>query len=364
MKIAIDFREAAKPHRAGKGEYVLQLVRALIELKTDDQLILLVEPDQTFSLPSGNWRVKVVPARGLVWHLWVISWLEFIRPVQVYFSPTSLIVPAFVRSITTVVTLADFTVWRFSPTHLPKAVVLERLLMPLAIRGTNRLLAISEFTKREAIELFHVPADKINVTPLAMGPQFRPLVPIPATIVNIQRKYNLPEKFILYLGTIEPRKNIQRLIEAYQLVAHQFTDTKLVLAGGPGWFTKQILASAGDEVVTTGYIDDADRPLLYSLAVAFIFPSLYEGFGLPPLEAMAVGTPVITSRVASLPEVVNGAALLVDPTNTIELADAIKQLLSSPDLCETLRQKGLIQAQKFSWAQTAALTHQVIHRHE
>jgi len=364
MKIAIDFREAAKPTRAGKGEYIFQLVKALIRLQTDDQLILLVEPHQNFSLPAGRWTAKAVPWSGLFWHLWVAGWLEFCRPIDLYFSPTSVIVPTLVRSVKVITILHDFTVWRFPAYHFSKAIMIERWLMPLTLRASNHLVAISQFTRQEAISLFKVPDQKLTIVPAAKGEQFSVSVPTPATISALQTKYHLPNKFLLYLGTIEPRKNIKRLIAAFQAAVEPETDTSLVLAGGRGWSAQQLLADAGPRVITTGYIDDSDRPLLYNLALALVFPSLYEGFGLPPLEAMACGTPVITSRTASLPEVVGDAALLVDPTNTAELTQAIRQLLSSPQLREELRQKGLIQAQKFTWAISADITHRLFHTYD
>lgn len=367
MKIAIDFREAAKTNRAGKGEYALQLVRALIKLHTADTLILLVEPGQSVAdLPTGNWEPKVVPAHGWLWHLWVVAWLEFARPVKLYFSPTSCIVPALVRSVKTITIIHDFTTWRFPAKHLPRAVLIERWFLPLALKSSNHLLVISEFTKQEAVALFHVPASKMTIALGAVDSQFAPIVPTPATISAIQQKYHLPTKYLLYLGTIEPRKNLSRLIEAWQQVGPEFPEYYLILAGGVGWYSQEIVdqAKVSQRVILPGYIDDADRPLLFSLSEAFVFPSLYEGFGLPPLEAMATGVPVITSRVASLPEVVGQTALLVDPEQVASIADAIKQLLFSADLRESLRRQGPVQAAKFTWGATAKTVDQVFHHYD
>jgi len=363
MKVAIDFREAARPNRAGKGEYVFQLVSAWLSADLGDELILVIERGQRISLSAGNWRPKVIPVKGIVWHLGVILWLEFLRPADIYLSATSLLVPALARSVKTVTVLFDFTTWRFPATHLPKAVALERLFMPWALKFSRHLLAISEFTKREAIDLFHIAPDRITVTPLSAAPQFRPFALSPQAITSLQQKYHLPERFILYLGTLEPRKNLPRLITAYRSVASQFPDTKLVLAGAYGWLTDKLLATPSPDIILTGYIEDGDRPSLYNLAAVFVFPSLYEGFGLPPLEAMACGTPVITSNVASLPEVVGDAALLIDPANSVELVGALVQVLGSPSLRAELREKGLTQAKKFNWGKTAALTQQTIHRY-
>lgn len=363
MKIAIDFREGARQKRAGKGEYIWQLVNAWVSANLDDDLILVIERGQQIAVPAGKWRAITIPARGMWWHFLTALWLEFCRPVNLYFSTTSLIVPALVRSVKTVTTIFDFTVWRFPAIHLPKAIIIERFFMGLALRCSNHLLAISEFTKQEAVSIFHIPVGKITVTPLSAGPQFQPMSLSPKAITHLQQKYNLPTRFILYLGTIEPRKNIERLAEAYQMIAPKVPDTKLVLAGARGWHAENKTPSFSD-IVFTGYIEDSDRPLVYNLATAFVFPSLYEGFGLPPLEAMACGTPVITSLAASLPEVVGDAAILVPPADINALAEAMYQIITSQDLRESLRTKGLIRAKNFNWVKTLSLTTAVLHKYE
>lgn len=361
MKIAVDFRDAANPTRAGKGEYVWQLISEWVRFGGEDTLVLLIQPNQQVNLPAGNWVAKTIPARGLLWHLWVIGWLELTRPVAVYFSTTSLIVPAFVRRVKTVTTIADFTTWRFPKTHLGRAVVIEKLTMARALVRSTKLIAISEFTRQEAVSLFRIAPTKINVIPLAVGSQFHPINPTPEEVSAVRQRYGLPEKFLLFLGTLEPRKNIARTIEAFGSVATSFPEYKLVLAGAKGWQVNELFAQSDPNLVLTGYIADADRPILYHLSDGLIFPSLYEGFGLPPLEAMSMGTPVITSQTASLPEVVGDAAILVDPTNTQAIAHAINQLLSNSSLRVSLSQRGLVQAQKFSWSATLLNTLKVIH---
>ena len=285
-------------------------------------------------------------------------WLRH-RPVDVYLSTQSFVIPAISRAVPVVTTLFDFTAWRYPKTHLSKAVRLEKLLARRAIRRSAHLLAISEFTKRETVELFGVAPGKITVTPMAAGEQFKPLLPDPAA----RAKYHLPEKFILYLGTIEPRKNLSRLIDAFGVVSQQFPDVKLVLAGGVGWQSEPVLARADDKVIFPGYILDRDRPAVYNLATVFVFPSLYEGFGIPPLEAMACGIPTIVSDRASLPEVVDGAAALVPAEDITALADAMSQLLSSSGMRETLKQAGIRRAREFSWQQTARLTWEAVKRY-
>lgn len=173
------------------------------------------------------------------------------------------------------------------------------------------------------------------------------------------RRYHINEKYFLYLGTIEPRKNLERLIKAYAKLVSRHKDVpQLVLAGGKGWYYDDIFQMIDtchlkEQVVFTGYVDQKDSPLLMSGAMAFVFPSLYEGFGMPPLEAMACGTPVITSKTSSLPEVVGDAGILVDPENVDEICEAMEKMMIEPAYRETLRLKGKKRADKFTWQKSA-----------
>jgi len=356
-KIAIDFREAVKPTRAGKGEYVYQLVRAWLESGLEADLTLLISDGQVIDLPLGRWQAKSFS--GSIWWHWQVIWWLRRRPVDVYLATLSFIVPALTRSVPMVTTLFDFTAWRFPRTHLSKAVWLEKLFAGRAIKNSTHLLAISKFTKQEAMALFGASAEKITVTPMAVAKQFKPLLSDPV----IRAKYHLPEKFILYLGTIEPRKNLPILVEAFNQISSQLPGIALVLAGGIGWQAESILRLASERIIFPGYIKDDDRPGVYNLAEIFVFPSLYEGFGIPPLEAMACGIPAIVSDQASLPGVVGNAAIKVPANNPTSLAEAMVQLLSNSDTSERLRQAGLRRVKEFTWQHTAELTWETIKRY-
>jgi glycosyltransferase involved in cell wall biosynthesis len=180
----------------------------------------------------------------------------------------------------------------------------------------------------------------------------------PETLARVRRQYHLPEKFILHVATIEPRKNLSRLLEAFATLLAEWPDLKLVLVGKKGWLYEtffQKLQAMGLErsVIFPGFVAEADLPAFYQLAELFAFPSLYEGFGLGPLEAMACGAPVVSSNSSSLPEVVGEAGLLFEPTDTATMTQALRRVLGDEELRAELKQRSLQQAQKFSWARAA-----------
>jgi glycosyltransferase involved in cell wall biosynthesis len=226
----------------------------------------------------------------------------------------------------------------------------------IATRQARRVIAVSESTRRELVELFGVPPARIVAIPNGVEPSFRPL---PASEVEaFRRARGLPERFILHLGTLEPRKNIGLLVRAF---ARLGGDHKLVLAGGKGWLYDAIFAEVRalgleERVLFPGFIPFEEQPLWYNAAAALAYPSLYEGFGLPPLESMACGTPVVCANTSSLPEVVADAGLLVDPRDDAGLAEALGRLTEDASLRERLREAGLARARLFSWDDVARRT--------
>jgi len=229
-----------------------------------------------------------------------------------------------------------------------------------SVKKFDYLIAVSQNTKDDIIDLLGVSPEKVSVIYSGIDNSCRPISD-PAVLDNVRLKYGLPEKFILYLGNIEPRKNLIGLIRAYnnlRLLHPELAGVKLVLAGATGWKIKDIFRElyASDyqaDIKFLGYIDKEDKPALYSLCSVFAYPSFYEGFGFPPLEAMACGAPVVTSNISSLPEIVGKAALTVDPYNTNSITEALSQVLLNKDLADKLRQEGFRQAKKFSWENTA-----------
>ena len=227
------------------------------------------------------------------------------------------------------------------------------------MRNADAIIAVSQSTKSDLLQLACIPPEKISVVSLGVDPRFRP-VKNEDDLRSVRRKYKLPRPFILFIGMIEPRKNLETLVDSY-LSGHFFDRFDMVLAGSLGWGYSPLLqkiATSGkaDRIHLPGYVEDRDLPALYSAAEVFVYPSIFEGFGLPVLESMACGTPVITSSVSSLPEVAGDAALLVDPRDHSPLTSALQKLLANKSLRGEFATRGLARAASFSWDQTAQKT--------
>lgn len=237
--------------------------------------------------------------------------------------------------------------------------------MPFSLRWADALIADSEATRRDLVRLAGIPAERVAVIPLGVEEQYRPQPP--EAVAAVRARYGLPARYVLYLGTIEPRKGIDTLIDAFARIAGRFPEHRLVLGGKKGWYWEQILARIAANglearVQVTGYLDAGDLPAVYAGADVFAFPSRYEGFGLPVLEAMACGTPVVCSDSSSLPEIAGNAALQVAPDDTGGLAAALAWLLDDRTLAGELAARGMAQARPFTWARTALATLDVYKR--
>jgi glycosyltransferase involved in cell wall biosynthesis len=387
VRIGIDYT-AAVNQGAGIGRYSRQLVRALLALDTayqggadaedrqQDQYVLLAAtagkpvPVAAPGPPIGhgacaiqnepNARVVNLPLSERAWAiLWyrlrLPLWVElFCGKLDIFHSPDFALPP--VRRAHTVLTVHDLSFMRVPECSPPSLRTYLLRAVPSSVRRADLVLADSESTRSDVIELLGVSPDRVRVIYPGVDEGFQ-RVRDTQVLAAVRRRYQLPERFVLSVGTLQPRKNLNRLVEAYAQ-ARMDTDVKLVIAGGTGWLYEGIfrrveeLGLQGD-VYFPGYVVDEHLPALYTLADLFVFPSLYEGFGLPPLEAMACGTPVVTSNVSSLPEVVGDAALMVDPRDVVALANAMVQVLGDPCLRSGMVQRGLAQAQGFTWLRAA-----------
>lgn len=293
-----------------------------------------------------------------------ILWEQAIQPFQLsdadLYHAGAFVAPVLLNK-PSVVTVYDLTFMRY-PQRLTTARRLYlRTFTELTCQRARRIIAISESTKRDLVELLGIPADKVDVTPLGYDRAVHH--PLNADVVEAFRQQNdLPERFWLYLGTIEPRKNLVTLIEAYAQLADS-ERLPLVLAGGKGWLTAPLFEAIAkykleDAIRFPGFIPTDDLPLWYNSAECFIFPSVFEGFGLPVLEAMACGTPVITSNVSSLPEVAQDAGMTLPPTAIDAWVTALRTAHDDKTWRDSASQRGRAIAQTFTWEETARLTYQ------
>jgi glycosyltransferase involved in cell wall biosynthesis len=295
-----------------------------------------------------------------------IAWEQLLQPPSVAREKLGLLhsmsyVQPLVCPAKSVVTMLDLTFMRMPQSFNRWNRLYLSAMSAISARLCDRIIAISESTRQDVIRFLRVPPEKVEVIHCGVDAPFRPIED-PGVLTRFRQERGVPERFALYLGTLEPRKNVERLIEAYgRLRLAGEIPHKLVLGGARGWLYEKIFARVdqlglSDDVLFTSYIPYDELALWYNCADCFIYPSLYEGFGLPPLEAMACGTPVVTSSISSLPEVVGAAALTVDPLDVNALAAAIAAVLSDSSLRQRLMTDGPKQAARFSWGNAAART--------
>lgn len=358
-RVTIDYTAGAQ-QGAGIGRYTRELVQALGRLDTTTTYTLLVRGDirvagSVDGFPA-NFRLRRIPiANRTFLRLWRTGvplageWLA--GAADVYYSPDFTLPP--LRGGRAAVTIHDLSFLRVPETADAGLRAYLSAAVPRAVTRADHVFADSAHTRQDLIDLLGVPPDRISVLLSATSPHFR-RVEDAAALAEVRARYGLDGPFILGLGTLEPRKNLARLMEAFARLRAEGVAHHLILVGGRGWLDDPIFAHVErlglrDSARFLGYVPDADLPALYSLADAFAFPSLYEGFGLPPLEALACGTPTVVSDTSSLPEVVGDAALLVPPTDVDALAAALRRLLDDAALGARLRVAGPSRAASFSW---------------
>lgn len=360
MIIAIDIREAVRSKKAGKGWYAHEMVENLLSSYPNDMFILYTDQPYPEWEHYENAVQKFFLPSPLRWHFKVLKDIKEEKP-DVYFAPTSYIIPSFApKWLPVVATVHDLVAWLFATRHHLKATIIERITLPLAVKKIRTFVAVSKNTKRDLQHFFKIPSEKIEVIPCGAGEQFRPFSTMEKEAFRAAK--SLPEKYILAVGTLEPRKNFVTLIKAFAEVVKHHPEYLLLIVGGKGWYFEKIFETVKeceleDSVKFMGYVEDRDLPGYYNAATCLVFPSLYEGFGIPLLEAMKSGCPVITGSISSMPEVVEDAALLVSPSSVPELAKAITHVMTSPELATELSQKGLAQSKKFSWKRSAQELH-------
>jgi glycosyltransferase involved in cell wall biosynthesis len=360
MILGIDGRLANDAQRAGVGSYCAELLRALPAAAPDLSLRIYLDkaPRADYPVSPAQAEIRVLPA-GRFWTQRVLGGELRRDPPHVFFSPvTQLPVGCRCPSLVTVHDLAFFA---FGDQFTWKQRTLARLQARYVARFTTHLLADSVATQQDLASFLDVAPERVTVAPLAPAPHFAPPGD-PSAIAALRAKHGLPERFVLHVGRLQPRKNIARLVEAFAEVhrRHPGLPHHLLLAGAEGWLFDQIYSAAAQSPVREyihflGYVSEEDLPTLYAAADVLALVSLWEGFGLPVIEAMACGTAVLTSNCSSLPEVAGDAAVQVDPRNTPAMAAALERLLVDKTHRVEVAQRGPAQAARFTWAATARI---------
>lgn len=363
MLIGYDGSKLGYAHKTGTENYATILLQNLLQIDKQNQYrVYLSQSNQSDYLKQPNVETKILNYPRL--------WTQFgLAKEAAAHQPDVLFIPAHTMpilhkpSLKCVVTIHDLG-YEYLPQYhqFPHKLYLNRTT-EFAARHATRLIAVSEFTKQDLIRKLRAPADRISVVyeGVDLDANRRPS---DKAINAAKQKYKLTNPYILFVGTIQPRKNLVRLIEAFAQIADQFPQLGLALAGGKGWLSDDIYAAPArlkiqDRIKFLGYIDESDKPALYSGAELTALVSLFEGFGLPMLESMACGTPTVAANASSLPEVVGDAAILVNPEDTDDIAQGLKKVLSEPKLQQQLINRGFTQAKKFSWETAAKQTLQV-----
>ena len=382
MRIGIDYTAAAR-QGGGIGRYTRELVTAVLAAQAGATAPVAAgaQPVHDFVMLAGvaglgeAWAVEAarlraldapgrVTVRGLpltddwmarIWHRLRLplpaTWIT--GRIDLFYAPDFLL-PPLPRSVRTLVTIHDLSYMRYPKTFPPQLRDYLTTTVPRSVERADHILTDSEWTRKDVIELLGITPKRVTSLHLGVSGTFT------AEAASGERemlavKYGIaPGPYILAVGTVQPRKNYERLIEAADRV-RESVDVTLVIAGRAGWLSDPVVEAvkARPHVQLLGFVDDGDLPALYRQAQVLAYPSLYEGFGLPPLEAMACGAPVVASSESSVPEAVGDAGLLHDPLDTDALADALRRALTDDALRTDLRQRGLARAAEFSWTRTA-----------
>jgi glycosyltransferase involved in cell wall biosynthesis len=354
--------------RMGIGSYAENLLAQFHTVAPEIRFTAILQSDDAplrAAIPS-RFRILQVPARLCRLLPFRLAVEQFLLPFLAWRYRADVIhslhysLPQFSGGAKRVVTMHDMTAYVLPHMHTQLKGAYMRFFIRRAIRQADHLIFISQSARDECRRWFGQPLPNATVIHHGKSDAFRPDGPV-QELADVRARYGLPEQYLLYLGTLEPRKNVPLLLRAFAELAHRHPEARLVIAGKKGWYFDEIFHTAEalnlqDRVLFTGYIDEPDKPALIRGALLFIYPSLHEGFGIPVLEAMASGVATIAGDRTSIPEIAGDGALLINPESLAELIDALELLYSNPDARARLATKGLEQATKFAWEKTAEET--------
>jgi len=372
MKIGLDIRSLMDKHYSGVSEYTYNLIINLLSLDKANEYYLYYNSFRNLDNHIPDFKssqVRIIKTRypNKIFNYFLQKAFKYpqidkkLGKMDIFLAPHINFL-SLSGGPKTILTIHDLSFLRHPEFFSRRKNFWHRMINVRGlVKKFDKIVAVSENTKNDLIDFCRVGDDKVQVIYSGVDSSYYPFRKNDERLPLVKKKYNLPYKFMLYLGNIEPRKNLGGLIRAYNLLRQEqptLGEYKLVIAGATGWkigdtFEELDNSPYKDDIIFLGYIDKDDKAALYNLATIFVYPSFYEGFGFPPLEAMACGLPVITSNISSLPEIVGGAALTIDPYNVQSLAQAIIQLLGSQDLRDELSRQGLERAKIFSWQKTA-----------
>jgi glycosyltransferase involved in cell wall biosynthesis len=353
----------------GNETYAANLIEALAESDTKNRYTLYVTKREAVERYAGRWPHvslrRTLPHTPLVRIPLTLTAELRRRPVDIlhvqYTAPPY-------APCAVVAMIHDLSFEHLPETFKRRSWMQMRLTVRATARAAAHVITDSDYSREDILRTYGLPPERVTATPLAASPIFKP-VEDAAEVRRTLDKYGIEGEYLLAVGSIQPRKNIPRLINAYASLFARSPGPmpKLVIAGKPAWLYDETLHTAGgslarDHIIFTGYVPEAELPSLYTGALCFVYPSYFEGFGIPPLEAMRCGTPVITSNQTCFPEVVGNAGLMVDTLNERAIADAILRMLAEPGLRAQLRAQGLKHALKYDWRETARLTLRIYER--
>ncbi len=359
MKIGFDVTPLCVP-QSGVGTYTLNLLEQLHRFREDTVLPLAHRPVMVTRKGVPN---AVVPPIHTNKSLWMQVLLPFqLRTLGVQLAHFTNSVAPLVSPCPTVVTLHDMTLWLYPQHHYRRRLLAMRPFIPLVVRRAAAIITVSESAKTDIVRVLGVPNDKVHVIYEAADPAFHPLPREVST--SLLTGYAIPERFILYVGTLEPRKNLERLVTAFAALVANGHPHHLILAGQRGWKEESLFATIEQlgiqsRVQVLTHLPIAELVALYNRAELLAFPSLYEGFGLPVIEAMACGTAVLTSRRGSLAEIAGDAAHFVDPTNIESIHEGLQTLVNDHGYRRHLQESGRSRAAMFAWERAAMETRQL-----
>lgn len=368
MRIAFDGRTIAG-NKSGAGVYSANLLKMLFSTDKSNEYKVFVY-EQPSDIPA-NFKfitTKTSYESHPIGDLWESIYLPYFlirESIDIFHSPAfhlPFFVPKVKKKVKKIVTIHDLILLKFPQTYPKTFVAYGRFMIKMAMKVADAIIVPSENTKDDLLEMFKIKTDMVYVVPYAVRKEVH-IIDNKSYLADVRTRYSLPDIFILFVSTIEPRKNIEGLIRAYSELRKLGIEHKLVICGGKGWLKEyeritKIVSELGmvEDIIFTGYVADEDIAGIYSMADLFVYPSIYEGFGFPPLEAMASGCPVITSNTSSLPEVVGQAAIMVNPSDIKELTNAMYMVLTNNKMKLCMKEKGIERAKMFSWERCAKET--------